>query len=269
MKLPSSGWTCGTLRWILGSFEVCSTWAYVWISLDRYLATMKPNWYRINGRKEKVKRPLFIATLSSFMLTSPMLFLFHKKIFKWHCLEEDMNNAYVCYWSTPELADLLHLYTVLLGFIGPVTLVFSLNTISGVSFLGRYLRKLRKANAESRRSKSKQTSPRDASIRESTEKSLAAASIERKITIIMFLLAICFLLFVGALGLFRIVFIVNSTSEYAQSVSPPYILYKHYELLDLAHNATTALNGIVNGLVFLIFPSMRAALKTGLKRILK
>ena len=80
IELPESGWVCGSLQWLLVSFEACSAWAYVWLTLDRYLAVMQPNWYRVNGEKERVKRPLIIFTVLVFILSSPFLFFLPPEI---------------------------------------------------------------------------------------------------------------------------------------------------------------------------------------------
>ena len=261
IKLPSSGWVCGGLRWVLSSCEMCSAWAYVWISVDRYLAIMKPNWYRVNGKKEKVKPLFLIFTVVSVLMCTPALILFHRKIFQLHCLDEDMNNAYVCYWSNADAASFLDIYAVVIIFLVPLLLVVLFNTISGVSLIKRYLQKKKKERSA--------TKPSDA---KTTTTASNSASNDRKITIMMFTLAYCFLIFICLWNIFDYVFtaIIASdhlTGDSSEEIIFPYKVYKQYELLRLAGHIASSLNGIVNGLVLQMFPTMREALGAGLKQI--
>ena len=181
---------CGSLFWLLTSFEACSTWAYVWLSLDRYLAIMKPNWYRVNGGKDRAKRPLIIFTLLVFILSSPFLFFWHEKNTEFFCLEEDKNNAYRCYWSDSDLIPFLNIYGFLFGIllycVCPVILVVVFNSISGVNFLRRYFSKKKKLESQ-----------RNVSGREETAgKTREDKDIHRKLSGVMFLLSLCSLIFV-------------------------------------------------------------------------
>ena len=72
-KLPLNKWFCGFLWWCVYSLYLCSSWSYVWISLDRFIAIWMSNWYRIHGKKEKMKKPLFLITAIMFVIMSPNL----------------------------------------------------------------------------------------------------------------------------------------------------------------------------------------------------
>ena len=100
--LPSNRWISGALKWLMTSSEMCSNWAYVWISLDRYLATMNPNWYRVNGKNNKVTRPLFIATVISYILFSPAFFLFHEKVIIFHHISHLVEQYQPNFWKSPR-----------------------------------------------------------------------------------------------------------------------------------------------------------------------
>ena len=275
IKLPASGWVCGSLQWLLTSFEACSSWAYVWLSLDRYLAIMKPNWYRVNGGEDRAKRPLFIFTVLVFILASPLLFLYHKKIMDWHCLEEDLNNAYVCYWSDAELAPYLDLYGFLFGIslysVCPVTLVVVLNSISAVAFLRRYFAKKKKLQSQgnvSGRHKTAGEAQENKDTRTSTTAAAAAAKNDRKLSGVMLLLSLSFVMFVGSWYCLKYGLQFYSFSQfYASGAVPDWYWYKVFEVVVLLGQLTTSFNGIVNSLILLMSPVTRQSLKTFLRRL--
>ena len=270
IKLPGSGWVCGSLQWLLISFEACSAWGYVWLTLDRYLAVMQPNWYRVNGEKERVKRPLIIFTVLVFFLSSPYLFFYHIKIPGFFCLEEDMNNAYKCYWSDLELAPYLDFYiflvSTLLYSVCPVALVVVLNSISAVSFLKRYFTKKNKLKSQ------KTVSGHQETVSEAREnkdtRTFVAMKNDRKISGIMFLLSICFMIFVGSWYCFK--YSLNLYGVYlfyAYGTIADWYWYKVFEVAELLGHLTTSFNGIVNSLILLMFPVTRKSLITGVRRM--
>ena len=274
LKLPR--WTCGSLKWFLTGFDACSAWGYVWLSLDRYLAIMKPTWYRINGEKDKPKRRLFLFTLSIFMLSLPIPFFYTKVNPEFHCLEEDLKNAYVCYWSNADWAPYLNFYGFLVSVLFysacPVTLVVVLNIILGVAFLKRYTKKKNKSKqSQPDESRGGKTSAVAAPSAQGTlaKKEEQAAANERKLSVVMFMLSLCFLIFIGSWFCFKYCFhAYTGIRFFVLGTTPDYYWYKLFEIIELLGHVTTSLNGIVNSLILLTSPMMRDALKTGVLRIL-
>ena len=275
IKLPR--WICGSLKFFLVGFDACSAWGYVWLSLDRYLAIMKPHWYRINGEKDKPKRPLLLFTLLIFMIQFPTPFLFNKFMPEWHCLEEDLNNAYMCYWSNADWAPYLDivlgfLVSVLFYSICPVTLVVVLNSISGLAFLKRYIKKKNKSKqSQTDESNGGKTSAVAAPSAQETlaKKEEQAAANERKLSVVMFMLSLCFLIFIGSWFCFKYSYNAYTGIRFHKTGTiPDWYWYKLFEIIELLGHVTTSLNGIVNSLILLTSPMMRDALKTGVLRIL-
>ena len=274
IKLPASGWVCGSLQWLLTSFEACSSWAYVWLSLDRYLAIMKPNWYRVNGGKDRAKRPLFIFTVLVFILASPLLLFWQKKDPDIHCLEEDMNNAYKCYWSDPDLIPYLNVYGFLVNIflysVCPVILVVVLNSISAVAFLRRYFAKKKKLQSQGNvmgRQKTAGEAQENKDTRTSTA-AAAAAKNDRKLSGVMLLLSLSFVMFVGSWYCLKYGLQFYSFSQFnASGAVPDWYWYKVFEVVVLLGQLTTSFNGIVNSLILLMSPVTRQSLKTFLRRL--
>ena len=225
---------------------------------------MKPNWYRVNGEKDKPKRPLIIFTLLVLILSSPFLLFWHEKTPEFFCLEEDINNAYKCYWSDSKFIPYLNIYGFVLVYLlygmCPVILVVVLNIISAVNFLRRYFTKKKKMESqriESGRGREKAAG----NTREDTD-------IYRKLSGVMISLSLCSLIFVGSWYCLKLGLNVYANYQfYTSGFIPDWYWQKGYEVAELVGHLTTSFNGIVNSLILLMFPVTRKSLITFLRRL--
>ena len=214
--------------------------------------------------EEKIeRRDLYSFSLywSSYLLR--LCCYFGKKDPDIHCLEEDMNNAYKCYWSDPDLIPYLNVYGFLVNIflysVCPVILVVVLNSISAVAFLRRYF--ARKKKQESQRNVSGRQETAAGNAREDND-------IHRKLSGVMFLLSLCSLIFVGSWYCLKIGVHLHLTYSYVTYGSlPNWYWQKVYEVSELVGHVTTSFNGIVNSLILLMFPVTRHSLKTFLRRL--
>ena len=156
--------------------------------------------------------------------------------------------------------------STLLYSVCPVTLVVVLNSISAVGFLKRYFTKKNKLKSQ-RNVSGHQETVSEARGNKDTHSS-AAMENDRKISAIMFLLSICFMVFVGSWYCFKYSLLLYTVYLfYAYGTSADWYLYKVFEVAELLGHLTTSFNGIVNSLIVLMFPITRKSLITGVRRM--
>ena len=68
-------WACRFVWWNTYALYACSSWSYVWISLDRCLAIWKPRWYRVHGKRKNARLFVILFTAIMYLMMSPNVFL--------------------------------------------------------------------------------------------------------------------------------------------------------------------------------------------------
>ena len=241
-------WLCRFLWWNTYSLYACSSWSYVWISLDRFVAIWIPNWYRIRGKKDKVKLPLLVFTLLVYLLMSPNVF------FRELSPETDensvFNSVYTCTWKS-TMSWFNQFFVEFCGDV-PVLLVLLLNVASSADILARLFGKVSTKKDQAVASNQSKTSGNCISK--------AKIKSDSKISIILVLIAVFFLVFVGGGNVLWHYQNYVSTSQQAQRLR---------KLLLLLNNSCYAMNGSINGFILLIFPSMRQAFKQRMKKLFR
>ena len=159
---------------------------------------------------------------------------------------------YVCAWVS-KFSWFDKYFSEFCGTI-PIILVLILNVATSVDLFAKLMRKLQATKEETESSNISQSR---FSTRGVTKARVANDS---KISIVLILLAVFFVIFVGGGNVLR---------HYLHYGLPKRNNFRLRKLLLILNTSCYAMNGSINGFILLIFPSMRQALLIGIKQIFR
>ena len=244
-------WVCCILWWNTYSLYGCSSWSYVWISLDRFLAIWKPSWYRLNGTKAKARKTLIIFTVLVYILMSPNILF--REMGTYRAKESVFSALYSCTW-VPSFSMFDKVFSEFCGGI-PVSLVLLLNVASSCDVIKRLIKRRFTTKREvcdvTSQSRTQDCNP---------TRTRARVVNDTKISVILIILAAIFVVLVGG---------GNVMWHYQRYGLPQGKEVPLSRLLILVNTICYAMNGCINGFILLIFPSMRQALFLGLRKLLR